>query len=78
MEILKKEEYEKALARVFVSSVEVNGWGRRQFVVSGSKGTIDIKNNVNLKESGVYSVEFAAKAPNGKSSVTYMKVIVKE
>jgi predicted dehydrogenase len=36
-------EYEKALARVFVSSVEVNGWGRRQFVVSGSKGTIDIK-----------------------------------
>lgn len=42
------------------------------------KGTIDIKNNVNLKEPGVYSVEFAAKAPNGKSSVTYMKVIVKE
>lgn len=42
------------------------------------KGTIDIKNNVNMKEPGVYSVEFAAKAPNGKSSVTYMKVIVKE
>ncbi len=36
-------EYEKALARIFVSSVEVNGWGRRQFMVSGSKGTIDIK-----------------------------------
>ena len=35
-------EYEKALARVFVSSVEVNGWGRRQFVVAGSKGTINI------------------------------------
>ena len=35
-------EYEKALARVFVSSVEVNGWGRRQFFVSGSKGSIDI------------------------------------
>ncbi len=35
-------EYEKALARVFVSSVEVNGWGRRQFVVSGSKGTVNI------------------------------------
>ena len=29
-------EYEKALARIFVSSVEVNGWGRRQFVVTGS------------------------------------------
>ena len=42
------------------------------------KGTIDIKNNVNMKEPGVYSVEFAAKAHNGKSSVTYMKVIVKE
>ncbi len=36
-------EYEKALARVFVSSVEVNGWGRRSFMVSGSKGTIDIE-----------------------------------
>ncbi len=35
-------EYEKALARVFVSSVEVNGWGRRQFVVSGSRGTCNI------------------------------------
>ncbi len=35
-------EYEKALARVFVSSVEVNGWGRRQFMVSGSKGTVNI------------------------------------
>ncbi len=36
-------EYEKALARVFVSSVEVNGWGRRSFMVSGSLGTIDIE-----------------------------------
>lgn len=35
-------EYKKALARVFVSSVEVNGYGRRQFVVSGSKGTVNI------------------------------------
>ncbi len=35
-------EYDKALARVFVSSVEVNGWGRRQFVVTGSKGTMNI------------------------------------
>ena len=36
-------EYEKALARIYVSSVEYNGFGRRQFVVSGSKGTIEIK-----------------------------------
>ena len=35
-------EYDKAIARIFVSSVEVNGYGRRQLVVSGSKGTIDI------------------------------------
>ena len=35
-------EYEKALARVFVSSVEVNGFGRRQFMVSGSKCTVNI------------------------------------
>ena len=35
-------EYEKALSRIFVSSVEVNGFGRRQFMVSGSKGTVNI------------------------------------
>ena len=35
-------EYEKALGRVFVSSVEVNGYGRRQLVVAGSKGTVNI------------------------------------
>ena len=35
-------EYEKALARIFVSSVEVNGFGRRQLVVSGSRGTVNI------------------------------------
>jgi predicted dehydrogenase len=35
-------EYDKALARVFVSSVEVNGWGRRQFVVTGSKGSVSV------------------------------------
>ena len=35
-------EYEKALARIFSSSVEVNGWGRRQFVVCGESGTISI------------------------------------
>ena len=35
-------EYGNALARIFVSSVEVNGFGRRQFMVSGSKGTVNI------------------------------------
>ena len=35
-------EYEKALARIYVSSVEVNGYGRRQLMVSGSKGTVNI------------------------------------
>ena len=35
-------EYDKALARIFVSSVEVNGFGRRQLMVSGSKGTVNI------------------------------------
>ena len=35
-------EYERALARIFVSSVEVNGYGRRQLNVCGSKGTIQI------------------------------------
>ncbi len=35
-------EYDNALVRIFVSSVEVNGYGRRQFVVSGSRGTVNI------------------------------------
>lgn len=35
-------EYGNSLARIYVSSVEVNGWGRRQFMVSGSKGTVNI------------------------------------
>ena len=32
-------EYDHALARIFVSSVEVDGHGRRQFAVFGSNGT---------------------------------------
>lgn len=35
-------EYDRALARVFVSSVEVNGFGRRQFMVGGERGTVNI------------------------------------
>ena len=35
-------EYDNAIARIFVSSVEVNGWGRRQFVVSGKNATVNI------------------------------------
>ena len=35
-------EYPGALVRIFVSSVEVNGWGRRQFVVAGTKGPVNI------------------------------------
>lgn len=35
--------YEHALARIFVSSVECNGWGRRCFSVAGSEGTVEIR-----------------------------------
>ena len=35
-------EYGSALARIYVSSVEVNGFGRRQLMVSGSRGTVNI------------------------------------
>lgn len=35
-------EYKNALVRIFVSSVEINGWGRRQLVVAGTKGTVNI------------------------------------
>ena len=36
-------EYEKAIAKISVLSVEVNGWGMRRFAVMGSKGTVEIK-----------------------------------
>ena len=61
-------EYEKALARVFVSSVEVNGWGRRQFFVSGSKGSIEIKPIENEIEV-YYSDLDIAKNPYGDNRV---------
>lgn len=35
--------YEHAVARIFVSSVECNGWGRRCFSVAGSEGTLEIR-----------------------------------
>lgn len=35
-------EYPKAMARIYTSCIEVNGYGRRQFVVCGSKGTVSI------------------------------------
>lgn len=34
--------YGAALARIYVSSVEVNGWGRRQLTVAGDKATVSI------------------------------------
>lgn len=36
-------EYDNALARVYSSSVEWNGWARRCFTVAGSEGTIHIQ-----------------------------------
>jgi predicted dehydrogenase len=35
-------EYPNALVRIFISCVEINGNGRRQFVVAGQKGTVNI------------------------------------
>lgn len=35
--------YPHAIARVFVSSVEVNGWGRRVFSVAGTEGTAELR-----------------------------------
>lgn len=35
--------YDHTLARIFVSSVECNGWGRRCFSIAGSKGTAEIR-----------------------------------
>ena len=36
-------KYPKAVSTVRTSSVEVNGYGRRQLVICGSKGTVEIK-----------------------------------
>ena len=36
-------EYDKGVSLIRASAVEVNGFGRRQFVVSGSRGTVEIK-----------------------------------
>ncbi len=54
-------EYEKALATVKASSVEVNGWGRRQLVVSGSRGTVEIKPMENETTMTFSDVEIAIK-----------------
>lgn len=35
--------YDRAIARIFVSSVEVNGWGRRTFSVAGTEGTVELR-----------------------------------
>ncbi|MBQ8849774.1 MAG: Gfo/Idh/MocA family oxidoreductase [Clostridia bacterium] len=55
-------EYDKALARIYVSSVEVNGYGRRQLVVSGSKGTV----NICPLEKGI-RMTYADTSMNGKT-----------
>ena len=36
-------EYDKFSALIRMNSTEVNGYGRRQFVLAGSKGTVEIK-----------------------------------
>lgn len=35
--------YDNAIARVFVSSVEVNGWGRRVLSVAGKNATVELR-----------------------------------
>ncbi len=46
-------EYDNALARVYSSSVEWNGWARRCFTVAGSLGTVQI-----LPMEGDYKMNF--------------------
>lgn len=53
-------EYEKALCTVRTTSVEVNGYGRRQFVVCGTKGTAEIKP---LERPTCLSVSFSKDSP---------------
>jgi predicted dehydrogenase len=52
-------DYEKALARINVTSVEINGWGRRQFVVSGSRGTIEIEPIENTTKMWFSNIDIA-------------------
>lgn len=36
-------DYAKAVAKITNNSTEINGWGRRQLVVCGTRGTVEIK-----------------------------------
>ncbi|MBQ8758965.1 MAG: hypothetical protein IJZ20_04650, partial [Clostridia bacterium] len=36
-------DFGSALAKITNNSTEINGWGRRQLVVCGTKGTVEIK-----------------------------------
>ena len=61
-------EYPKATATVRSALVEVEGWQRRQFVVCGTKGTIEIK----PLEPPV--VRLALEEPKGKFKKGYQTV----
>lgn len=53
-------EYPKATCTVRTSSVEINGYGRRQLVICGTKGTVEIKP---LERPSTISVSFAKDNP---------------
>ena len=63
----------------YISSVEM---GSSKYSVpefqSEHDGTVEIKNYVNTKEPGVYTVQFIALSAGGKSSISFLEVVVEE
>lgn len=59
-------EYDRALARIFVSSTECNGWCRRTFSIAGTGGTVELR----PMEDPV-TMTFAKADPNEKNHIDY-------
>ena len=70
-------EYGNSLARINVSSVEMNGWGRRQLVVCGSKGTVEIKPIENVTFMTYASPEISLKPYEDQKEIIDVRDIPK-
>ena len=74
-------DYRNATAKVTTASVENNGWGRRQFVVCGTKGTVEIKpleipTTMTLSTSEMITIDYAVckqdiEIPDTPSEIRY-------
>jgi len=63
-------QYDHALARIFVSSTECNGWCRRTFSIAGTGGTVELR----PMEDPV-AMTYAKAEPGEKNHINYAKEI---